>query len=150
VMGLDHPWPNFLNHALATFLAGSVIFVLGILVTTAERKSRLWPFILCAALLAAGFGWLASTVIKWMAIGRCLLGLMLIYAFVSLILFFFRDVPQGRRFDAGVSRLLISVLAIALMGRMLLDGRIYHYGFYQAALAGAVVPAVLIGELPDW
>jgi hypothetical protein len=34
------------------------------------------------------------------------------------------------------------------MGRMLLYGRIFHYGFCQAALAGLLVPAVLLRELP--
>ena len=41
------------------------------------------------------------------------------------------------------------MLAAVLMSRMILAGRIYHYGFYQAALAGILVPAVLIGELPE-
>jgi hypothetical protein len=48
------------------------------------------------------------------------------------------------------ARLLIAVLAGAMMARMILNGRIYQYGFYQAALAGLLVPAVLIGELPGW
>ena len=35
-----------------------------------------------------------------------------------------------------------------MMARMMLDGRIYQYGFYQAAMAAVVIPAILIGELP--
>jgi hypothetical protein len=31
---------------------------------------------------------------------------------------------------------------------MFLNGRIYHYGFYQAAVAALVVTAVIVGELP--
>lgn len=50
---------------------------------------------------------------------------------------------------APVLRLLLAVLAAALIGRMLLNGRIYQFGFYQAALAALLVPAVLIGELPS-
>jgi hypothetical protein len=33
---------------------------------------------------------------------------------------------------------------------MALNGRIYHYGFYQAAIAGSVLPALLVGEIPEW
>jgi hypothetical protein len=44
---------------------------------------------------------------------------------------------------------MIAVLAAALMTRMVLNGRIYQFGFYQAALASVLVPAVMIGELPE-
>jgi hypothetical protein len=33
---------------------------------------------------------------------------------------------------------------------MFLNPRIYHYGYYQAAVAAMLVPAVMIGELPAW
>jgi hypothetical protein len=46
-----------------------------------------------------------------------------------------------------VARCLIVLLAAAMMARMLLNGRVYHYGFYQAAIAGVLIPAVIIGEL---
>ena len=36
--------------------------------------------------------------------------------------------------------------AVAMMARMMLHGRIYQYGFYQAAMAAVVIPAILIGE----
>jgi hypothetical protein len=35
------------------------------------------------------------------------------------------------------------------MARMVLNGRIYQFGFYQAALAGSLVPAVIFGDLPE-
>jgi hypothetical protein len=33
---------------------------------------------------------------------------------------------------------------------MVLNGRIYQFGYYQAALAGTVVSAVLVGEVPSF
>jgi hypothetical protein len=36
------------------------------------------------------------------------------------------------------------------MARMVLNGRIYQFGYYQAAIAGTVVPAILLGESPCW
>ena len=44
----------------------------------------------------------------------------------------------------------ICVLAIMMMFRMILNGRIYHYGFYQAALAAIIIPAIVMGEVPSW
>jgi hypothetical protein len=98
-------------------------------------------------LLVSGLAWLACIEINWLQSGRCLFGLMLVYTFIgmgSLVR------KSGRQGDLRVpaTRLLMALLALALMARMVLNGRIYHYGYYQAALAWLLVPAVLIGELP--
>lgn len=45
-------------------------------------------------------------------------------------------------------RLLLAVLAAGLMARMMLYGRLHHFGFYQAALALMVTFAVLVVEWP--
>jgi hypothetical protein len=150
LLGLDRPLGRLLDQALATLLACVVIFVLAVAVMLAERKISKWIVLVEAVLLAAGLGWLGCCVINWIGIGSCLLGLMLIYTFVSLVLFLTRPTPPNQDFGVPLSRLLIAILATALMARMFLNGRIYHYGYYQAALASAIVPAVLIGELPGW
>src|SRR5207237_6414575 len=66
------------------------------------------------------------------------------------ISFLVRDKRMDSNADAQRLRLLIACLALALMTRMFLNPRIYHYGFYQAALGALLVPAVMIGELPNW
>ena len=79
--------------------------------------------------------------------GRCLPGLALIYACVCAKSFFGKSGSEENR-SVRIARLLIALLALALVARMALNGRIYHYGYYQAALTGLLVPAVLMGELP--
>lgn len=72
---------------------------------------------------------------------------MIIYFFISAAAFIRRPVSEEVP-PAKLIRLLLSVLAAALMARMVLNGRIYQFGFYQASLAGLLVPAILLSELP--
>ncbi len=91
---------------------------------------------------------IAWRAISWDDIGRCLPGLALLYLGWHVVILF--RSPGSLKSSAINLRLLFAVLAVALISRMLLNGRIYHYGFYQAAMAGAIVPAVLLGESTDW
>ena len=52
--------------------------------------------------------------------------------------------------DRTVMALALVVLAGAMLARMPLFARVYHFGFFQAALAGMVLAAALVGELPLW
>jgi hypothetical protein len=146
-LGTDRPWMHAWEHVGATLLAGLLIAVLAGAAwlggQTPRRKLRL----LFGGSVVGALFWLASYQIEWMNTGRCLLGLMLCYTFVSGS-FLFRK-PVAETIDqAQIIRLLMAVLATSLMARMVLNGRIFHFGYYQAALAGLLVPAVLIGELP--
>jgi len=62
-----------------------------------------------------------------------LLGLLLLYVAVLR--------PTG-------VRLLLTVLGLAMLARMALNGRLHQFGFYQAAVATLVAVAVVVGELP--
>jgi hypothetical protein len=149
LIGFDRPWANFIDHLRATSLALLVILAIEFMVWLAKHEQRRWRFLIAAVLVTLGLAWLACGVINWIEIGRCLFGLVLIYALGSIFLFFSRS---KERQDSGksVARILLAVLAIALMARMVLNGRIYHYGYYQAAVAGILVPAVMVAELPRW
>ena len=156
-LGTDRPWANLLAQAEATGLALLLIGGLGAVARRADRTPRPGLRWLLGGALAAALLWLACTQIVWLNIGRCLLGLTLVY--IACTANRFRRGTGFQPVDAhehgleahatsATSRLLIAVLAAALMARMFLNGRIYHYGFFEAALAGAMVPAILIGELP--
>jgi MFS family permease len=147
-LGLDQPWQHLTQHAFATFVALFVIAVLAAVAWLAEKVGRAWLLVLVCAAAAAFFAWLSLTQIKWIDIGRCLLGLMSIYAVVS-IMSILRDNQTEENSRHRISRLLLAVLAAALMSRMILNGRIYHYGYYQAALAAVILPAIIVSELPS-
>jgi len=148
-LGLDRPWVNLIDHAWATSLAALVILAVAFIVWLAKHEQRQWRFLIAAIAMMLGFAWLACRVINWTEIGRCLFGLVLTYAIASIV-FFFSGSRERRDIDKFLARILLAVVAIALMARMMLNGRIYHYGYYQAAIAGVIVPAVMVAELPTW
>lgn len=148
-LGFD-AWPQHLvQHARATALAVLAVAGIAAAAWAIERSARWGVRLLLGALGAAAVLWLSCFEIRWAGAGRCLLGLVLVYGV-------YRAAQTGRETEGSGARardalrLLTAVLAAAMMARMLLNGRIYQFGFYQAALAGALVPAVLIGELPEW
>ena len=145
-LGFDEPWRHLVEHTLATFGVCLVISALAAASWLSDRTSRLTSLVAIAAAVALAFGALSLS-IKWISIGRCLLGSMSIYLSICVIAMW-REQPRAKSVHS--LRLLLALLAIALMARMILNGRIYHYGYYQAAIAATILPAILIGELPAW
>jgi hypothetical protein len=141
-LGFDEPWDNLLTHAEATLLAVLLLAGIATAAWLAKRKSIDWIAYPLAGLVL----WLACYQIVWKEVGQCLMGLLLLYLGLCLVTVIRRP---SSNLPALVPRLLLAVLAAALMTRMLLHGRVYQFGFYQAALAGVLLPAALIGELPE-
>ena len=144
--GMDQPKVHFISHALATWWAlvviGSIV-VAGLSLRFIKLKGLQVGFGVFIALSVAAIG---LKVVVWLSLGQSLLGLLSIY-------FVFRSYKtltiSKQGFDEQeVEKTLISVLALALMTRMVLNGRIFQYGFIQASLATIVIAAVLIDELP--
>jgi hypothetical protein len=146
-LGFDHPMANLLGHAIASLVAAALIGGLVAAAFFIDRAVRLPVRALAGGLVLGGIAWLAMERIDWFESGRCLLGLLLAYLFFGLISIA-RNSRPGADASRAALRCLLGVLAAAMMSRMILNARIIQFGFYQAALAGVMVPAVLIGELP--
>jgi hypothetical protein len=146
-LGLDRPWKNLIEHASATLFAALVIAVILGTAWLVERRSRFWERVLLSSAVIGGVAWLSISQIHWIFAGRCLVGLTIAYVLISAWPAL-RRTPSEYDVQLLTLRFMIGLVAIALLARMFLNGRIFHYGFYQAALAGVLVPAVLIGELP--
>jgi hypothetical protein len=147
-LGFDRPLANFVGHARATLLAAAIIAGIAASAKLTGRIASLSVRILSGLAFAGGVAWLAWEKIDWLDSGHCVLGLAgsyLILQFVTIV----RASRRGEDVSRPALRWLVAVLAAGLMARMLLNGRIYQFGFYQAALASILVPAVLIGELPE-
>lgn len=149
LLGLDRPWPHFLRQIVATLIICGLVVFLGLLVKLADRKVPPRLFWIGAAFLGTAVATASLFFNNWINIGPYLLGFIAVYTLIILISFFFRRADQATS-NRNVCRLLVAALASTLMARMFLHPRIYHYGYYQAALAGALFPAVLITELPQW
>lgn len=146
-LGLDKPDEHLVDHTIATLCAISCLSLIGGLAWLADRSKSggrwLW-----SGILIAGIFYLSCFQIGWREIGRCLFGLLLFY--LGSRFFVSPPLPKVNQHDRiHLERLLLVVLALALMSRMVLNGRIYQYGFLQAALAGSLVPTMVIGELPE-
>jgi len=147
-LGFDQPWPHLLQHAGATLVALGLCAALAGSVRLVDRAKTTQSRGLLLVVITGGAAALAWGALPWASAGRCLLGLVLVYGF-SCAAQVLRPSPSAQANPSvTILRLLLAVLAAALMSRMLLNGRIYQFGFYQAALAALLVPAVLIGELP--
>jgi hypothetical protein len=131
-LGFDQPLVRAWQHLTATGTALLCIAVAAGAAHFGDRFPRQRPVLLCAT--AATLLCVATLFIPWDIAGRCLLGVLVLYAAV------FR--PSG-------IRLLMTVLSLSLLARMALNGRLYQFGFYQAALATLTIVAVTVSELPD-
>jgi hypothetical protein len=146
-IGLNQPASHLMQHLLVSLLAGSIIVAIAGIARFVDRTDRFWPATILTATSWAGAIAVAVFVINWLEIGRCLLALIGLYALLRATISWR---SKGGEESQSTLRLLLAVLASTLMLRMALNGRIYQYGFYQAALASVLLPAILIAELPDW
>jgi hypothetical protein len=146
-LGLDQPAHNFRLSVETTSFACLLITMIAAMAWMAGRISRRWLFLLGVGIGAVALEWIGTHDVEWIESGRCLPGLMLIYAgLCAAAVFRAKPDADGRR--AQVTRLLLALLALTMLTRMFLHGRIYQYGYYQAALAAIMVPAFLLGEVP--
>ena len=147
-LGFDAPWAHLREHALCTLAALAWVAAIAGAAWMGDRIGRGWARWASAALVLGLSGWAAASAVNWFEIGRCLLGLTLAYIAFEAVLFLRLERPAAPG-SREARRLLVAVLAASLMARMVLYGRVYQFGFYQAALAAVVVAAVLVGELPS-
>jgi len=149
LIGLDHPWTRLVDGTTATVLACAVVLGLAGAIFVANGKGSRWLRLTSAIFVVLLFAWLACYLINWIEIGRCLFGLTVIYLCISVGYVLRAADKSNSDFGVLALRLLIAGLAIGLLMRMFLNPRIYHYGYYQAAIAALLPPAVMIGELPN-
>jgi hypothetical protein len=150
-IGLDEPGRHLREHLWATALAAGIVvaIVAGARLVAREHEARRggkWRGRAMGAAVVAGAGltgWLVATHEP----GFALLGLTLAVAGMAAW-----DCEKARRAATGnaaaEARLLLAVAGTLVMLRMPLFGRVYHYGFYQAAIAGMAVAAALVAGWP--
>ena len=145
--GMDDPKSHLITHSLATLRA--LGFIAGIAGAALGLKSikKVWFKHVLGLSIFLGVWLFAFNKVVWVNIGQCLLGLLSIYVLYRglRIIRSLRDEDDS----ALVLRSILSLFALALMTRMVLNGRLYQYGFIQAAMATMVITATLWDELPS-
>ncbi|MDB6109190.1 MAG: 4-amino-4-deoxy-L-arabinose transferase and related glycosyltransferase of family, partial [Pedosphaera sp.] len=148
-VGLDQPWVN----VRFELEAGAIALVALVAIWAAGwflNRSWSWTVRGVAALGAAAVVCCCRLPGGWFWVGGCLPVLTgIVLALVGMRLW--RELRQtGRPTERTVMAFALTLLAGAMLARMLLHTRVYHLGFFQAALASMVVVAMMVSELPRW
>jgi len=161
--GMDQPWLHFVSHMKATSLGLVLFAMIGIasliLGKVSEKlgsnsdKGKITAndaaFVIGSLVLFSGVAWVALTKINWVEIGSALLGLLLILSLFK-VLGWIRPGFSNHMPKEEVLKALLIVFSGALMTRMVLNGRIYQYGFIQASVTSLVVVAILYQDVAIW
>jgi hypothetical protein len=147
--GLDHPAVHFFEHsrALAYGIAAlAAVWLAGKLYQRQNHRAgyRTAAILILVALVVAGSITAAE---RWVYVARCFLPFLALYIGRSAWMFY-RNRPAGAGRDVHATRLLLTVLGATLMARMVLNGRVHQFGYYQAAIAAVVLTAILLREFP--
>jgi len=161
--GMDQPREHLISHIRATAYGLALVVTIGLIswligkligkVSSENHQVKLMTkdtssAVLVIALLS-GVAWLALNKITWVETGPALLGLLLILSLFKAWGWknacFGSHMPQEEALKA-----LLIVFAGALITRMVLNGRIYQYGFIQASLATLVIVAIIYHDVGAW
>jgi hypothetical protein len=140
-LGFDRPWRNMGVEALwgaaaiilaASFAWGTAFF------RRAPKVQKALLSVVALLVLAA------ATRVQWLNMGYALPGILLCGALIEMV----RTLSGAE--ETRIVRVLLWMSAAAMLARMALSPRVYHYGFVQAALAGVVSIAILVSSVPDF
>lgn len=134
-LGTDAPWLNLAAHASR----GAVLLAVMAAVAFAPQAFRRGPRVTVVLGLLLAVALVALT--DWLRVGRALLMPALLTAGVSSAALF-----KGQKKLAPLW--LFSLAALAMLARMALNVRVFHYGFTMAVLASMLVVHLLVFEAP--
>ena len=145
--GMDNPILNGLLHLLATLDAIGLIAFIAISAFIIDRSRVLVIQVVLLIVSTCILFYLAVHLINWSNVGQCLLGLLCCYS-AYLFINLYKKLKSSSIESSYCVQVLMTVFALALMIRMVLNGRIFQYGFIQASMAALVIVAALLGDSP--
>jgi hypothetical protein len=146
-MGLDQPLANLWSMMKISGLIGVLAGAAWVLDRWVGKPEQKW--LVKAAPGIGVFVLLLSfpEAVPWKELPRALPMLTLLI-FAAFMLGFVRHRRDRRQASRLAALALWSALAFVLTGKMVLNSRLEHYGFYLAMPAFLTVTAVLVGEIP--
>ncbi len=139
------------NLALMAAWAGryAAVIITVALLSLAARRSVVREGVLTVVTLVGltGILWVFWDGIAWRHAARGLLPALLIMGTIPAVRFFRPDGDPGER-ERLIRRVSTIVFALALLGKMALNARIYHYGFVLAMPATLVLVVALFDWIP--
>jgi hypothetical protein len=146
--GFDHPWRNGwleIQGGICALVVLTAMWAAGWFINRPSSKPRM--------ALALVLGALAVFILLdavWFRAGRCLPMLTAMIVLLTGLRLPWEWERFGKLEPSAVMRWMLALLAAAMLARMALFSRIYHFGFFQAAPAAMVIAAVMTAEIPHW
>ena len=144
-LGTYHLWENLRGMLLFGSLSVAMVFAAGLLCKGIDRGKVFIGTSVLFVLAAA----LASLMLPWPELGKVFPAWLCLAALAE----FWRTSPAAARSPGDIAsadmRWLLLIAAAAFLPRMALNPRFFHYGYYQAALAGVVTMAAIFRSMPD-
>ena len=150
-LGFDQPWAHFVRQSLAGL---ALILVCGTMLWSARAWAQtqkfsirwyVWPVVM---LVAGGVGeWLADTQAEqWMNVGAAI-AFPVILAAIILACWSLRAAWAGRGdWMRPLGLAVVGVAAALMLARMILNARIFHFGFFMMPLAVLWLVHLLVVE----
>jgi hypothetical protein len=145
--GFENPYRNLMIQARA--ISGALMAI-GAIGAAGWSVNRPWSVAMRWIVAAVALALACAVRIDhgWVEVGRCF-PVLTVVVLIPLVMRVRKEIKAGGRLQYGtVMALALTISALVMLVRMALYPRVYHFGFYQAALAGMVIGAALIAELP--
>jgi hypothetical protein len=146
--GFDQPWRSGwleIHAGVWALVVLAAIWAAGWFVNRPSSKARM-----ALVMVLGGLALCARLEGGWFHVGLCLplLTAMILVLTGGRLLWEWR---QYRKVEAPAAmQWMLALLSAAMLARMALFARVYHFGFFQAAPAGMVIAAVMAAEIPRW
>jgi hypothetical protein len=146
--GFDHPWRNGwteFKDGVCAIIVLAAIWAAGCFINSPASKKRI-----ALLLIFGGIAVCLRLDGGWFRVGRCiLLPALLIVAFTAgrLVRACCKPVELP---PSAIMQWLLALFSVAMLARMPLFVRVYHFGFFQAAPAAMLIAAVTVAEIPCW
>jgi len=137
--GFDHPWQNFFQQAGAGAL---MLALCGLMMVTSWRATRakrfgggwwMWVALLVLATVAGGV--LAHRANYWLGVGRAIVFPVFLATAGMVAWSAWLAWRGGAAFARALGLAVVGVAASLMLGRMVLNANISHYGFFMMPLA---------------
>jgi len=146
-MGTDNIGGNLLNEAMYGGLAAAFAFGSAWGCGHFARQGQVAEGFWLLSLLAIGI--VVAAYVPWLGMGTAIPGMLLCAAALEAKRLWRRP-PDPVLDDETAVRVLLWLAGLAFLFRMILNPRIFHYGYFQAPLGMVVSVATLLVAVPDF
>ncbi len=139
ISGFDHPWDNFIKQSLT---GGLLVALCAVMIVAARcatgakfGHTRWWAWAIMAGAAGVVGVRLGEQANYWMGFGRALVFPVLLVALGAVAVAIRAAWQRRANFAHGLGVAVVGVAANLMFVRMILNGRINHYGFFMMPLA---------------